>query len=72
MGWMQKLNEVYDTMIEVAPEAGSNEAVLIPVGFIQKQVKYLITLKPDGTFSDAREMTEDEMTMERHFHWQSS
>lgn len=62
MGWMQKLNEVYDTMIEVAPEAGSNEAVLIPVGFIQKQVKYLITLKPDGTFSDAREMTEDEMT----------
>ena len=62
MGWMQKLNEVYDTMIEVAPEAGSNEAILIPVGFIQKQVKYLITLKPDGTFSDAREMTEDEMT----------
>lgn len=62
MGWMQKLNEVYDTMIEVAPEAGSNEAVLIPVGFIQKQVKYLITLRPDGTFSDAREMTEDERT----------
>lgn len=62
MGWMQKLNEVYDTMIEVVPEAGSNEAVLIPVGFIQKQVKYLVTLRPDGTFSDAREMTEDEMT----------
>lgn len=62
MGWMQKLNEVYDTMIEVVPEAGSNEAVLIPVGFIQKQVKYLITLRPDGTFSDARELTDDEMT----------
>lgn len=62
MGWMQKLNEVYDTMIEVTPEEGSNEVVLIPVGFIQKQVKYLITLRSDGTFSDAREMTEDEMT----------
>ena len=60
MGWMQKLNEVYDTMIEVAPEAGSNEAILIPVGFIQKQVKYLVTLRPDGTFSDARELTENE------------
>lgn len=60
MGWMQKLNEVYDTMIAVQPEAGSNEDVLTPVGFIQKQVKYLITLRADGTFSDAREMTEDE------------
>ena len=60
MGWMQKLNEVYDAMIEQVPDTSSNEPTLIPVGFVQKQVKYLITLKADGTFSSARELTKDE------------
>lgn len=60
MGWMQKLNEVYDAMIEQVSDTSSNEPTLIPVGFVQKQVKYLITLKSDGTFSSARELIEDE------------
>lgn len=60
MGWMQKLNEVYDTMIDVEPEAGSNQAVLIPVGFVQKTVKYLVTLTDDAEFFSARENSEEE------------
>lgn len=60
MGWMQKLNEVYDTMITEPPKEGGNEPVLLSVEFFKKPVKYLVTLKPDGTFSSARELTKEE------------
>lgn len=61
MGWMQKLNEVYDVMIEVKPEEGSNQVTLIPEGFVQKSVKYLVTLTADATFFSVREHSEDEI-----------
>lgn len=54
MGWIQELNKVYDTMMQL-PE--TERQGLIPVGFTQKSIKYLVALHPDGTFSAAYDLS---------------
>lgn len=54
MGWIQELNNVYDTMMQL-PEA--ERQGLIPIGFTQKSIKYLVALHADGTFSAAYDLS---------------
>lgn len=61
MGWIQKLNEVYDAAMVMGSMGEDGEEQLLPVGFVEKKIKYLVTLRADGTFSSARELTKEEL-----------
>lgn len=54
MSWMQKLCEVYDAM------AGTEGCTLLPIGFIQKKIKYDIILSADGSFVTAQQIPEEQ------------
>ncbi len=53
MSWIQKLCDVYDTM------AGTEGCDLLPVGFIQKKIKFNIILTADGQFRSAEILSKD-------------
>lgn len=52
MSWMQKLCEVYNSVTGTAGAEG--QSPLLPVGFIQKTIKYNIILSPTGQFVTAQ------------------
>ena len=58
MSWLEKLCYTYSSVLG-RPEAKG----LIPVGFIQKKIKYRITLSQDGKFLNANELGEKEPEM---------
>ncbi len=58
MSWLEKLCYTYSSVV-----GHSEEKKLIPVGFIEKKVKYRITLSQDGKFLNASELAENEQDM---------
>lgn len=58
MSWMQKLCEVYDSVIDTADAQG--QSPMLPVGFTQKTIKYNIILSPAGEFVTAQLIPEEE------------
>lgn len=54
MSFLQKLCDAYDAVIDTAGAQGEN--ALLPVGFIQKKIKYDILLSPSGEFITARQL----------------
>ena len=53
MSWIQKLYEVYDVM------AGTEECDLLPVGFVQKKIKFNIILSANGEFVTAQQLPKE-------------
>lgn len=51
MSFLQKLCDVYDAVIDSAGAQGDN--ALLPVGFIQKKIKYNVLQSPSGEFITA-------------------
>lgn len=52
MSFLQKLCDVYDAVIDTTGAEGEN--ALLPVGFVQKEIKYNILLSPSGEFETAQ------------------
>lgn len=51
MSWIQRLCDVYDMVSRADIPEDSNHAQLIPIGFTEKNIKYVVTIKADGAFS---------------------
>ncbi len=58
MSFMQKLCGVYDAVIGTSGVKGGG--ALLPVGFVQKNIKYNIILSPSGEFVTAQLIPDDE------------
>ena len=54
MSFLKKLCDVYDTVI-------GTDGALLPVGFIQKEIRYNIILSPSGEFVTAQIIPDNEM-----------
>ena len=57
MSFMKKLCDVYDAVIGTS---GAKGGALLPVGFVQKNIKYNIILSPSGEFVTAQLIPDDE------------
>lgn len=60
MAWMQKLCEAYDAAIETS--ATQEQTPLVPLGFIEKKITYLVLLSEDGQFVSAQELPKQEQS----------
>lgn len=58
MSWIQKLCDVYDSVIDTAGAEG--DGALLPVGFILKPIKFNIILSPEGEFSSVQVIPDTE------------
>ena len=57
MSFLQKLCDVYDAVIDTTGAEGEN--ALLPIGFIQKKIKYNVLLSPSGEFVTAQLLPDD-------------
>ena len=57
MSFLQKLCDVYDAIIDTTGAEGEN--ALLPIGFIQKKIKYNVLLSPSGEFVTAQLLPDD-------------
>ena len=60
MSFMKKLCDVYDAVI--GTDGAKGGGALLPVGFVQKTVKYNIILSPSGKFVIAQLIPDGEQT----------
>ena len=58
MSFMKKLCDVYDAVI--GTDGAKGGGALLPVGFVQKNIKYNIILSPAGEFVTAQILPDDE------------
>lgn len=57
MSFLQKLCDVYDAVIDTTGAEGEN--ALLPIGFVQKKIKYNVLLSPSGEFVPAQLLPDD-------------
>lgn len=62
MSWMQKLCEAYDAGI--ACDQSKESAMLVPLGFVRKKIKYHVVLSADAQFVSADELMDEAMFQE--------
>lgn len=62
MGWMQKLCEAYD--VGIAGDQSKEAIRLVPLGFVNKKVKYHVVLSRDGQFVSADELFDKAQSQE--------
>lgn len=61
MGWMQKCMETYDNNLHmVGRDVKGNSTTLAPLYFMTAKAQIEITLMPDGSFVEAREIPKDD------------
>lgn len=60
MSFMKKLCDVYDAVI--GTDGAKGDGALLPVGFVQKNIKYNIILSPAGEFVTAQLVSDDEQS----------
>lgn len=58
MSFLQKLCDVYDAVIDTTGAEGAD--ALLPIGFVQKEIKYNVLLSPSGEFETAQLLPKDE------------
>lgn len=61
MSFLQKLCDVYDAVIDTTGAEGEN--ALLPIGFVQKKIKYNVLLSPSGEFVTAQLLPDDAQSL---------